>query len=231
MKFLILFLSLFSLNSYAQVKIVVIDNFSSYHGKAVVEIIKENAPSAHITTFDFDGNNLDSYYNMLNQVLVGEFDILNLSMGHADYDAEEANLIRQISNKGIKIVTAAGNHNERLGKNNQIFPCMLKLENLYCVGAGIDKKAKASNFGVNVSYFIDGRYKNEDATSFSAPRFVSLMSKIIHLQGISIDSLLESRSQYVLNQDEAIRIIDFESLSKDLNYLNLLLTSSYKTAL
>lgn len=110
--------------SFAEVKIAIIDNFNSYHGNAVYEIIKLNShKDTKISKFNFDGNNIKKYYEHLEKIKNGNFDILNLSFGSPNYDMQESLLLRQIAESGTLIVVAAGNDNIRLEGQNKIYPC------------------------------------------------------------------------------------------------------------
>lgn len=208
-----------AISASAYTKVAIIDNFDSYHGKAVYNLISENTVSIEIDKFNFNGKDVDIYYSHLETILKGDYDFLNLSLGHYEYDGKEAELLRKIADKGTKIITASGNENKKLSSSYKVFPCMLPIENLYCVGAGKESKAPASNFGRGVSFFVDGSFNEHNVSSFATPRFLSILVKLSKIKDVKVESILESRSKNVNHLGENITIIDFSALSTDLNYL------------
>lgn len=210
---------LFSVSAFSEVKIAVIDNFESYHGNAVYEIIQSTVhKDSKISKFQFDGNNLEKYYSHLEKIRDEKFDIVNLSFGSSNYDLQESLLLRQISENGTLIVVAAGNDNTRIEGNNKIYPCSLKIDNLYCIGAGEKEKASLSNYGFGVTYFMSGKYKDKDMTSFSAPRFSSLLSFLVKMPLINRDSFLEACSSKVEFKNDTLNLIDLNFVISNIPY-------------
>lgn len=192
MKFLILFI----ISRAFAVDIAVVDNFDTKksHGYEVVEVLKKNYQGP-ITTFNTVVKNdfkEELYLEALEKVLSTRPSILNLSLGGGAYIYEEVRLIRAIADAGTLIVVAAGNGNQKLKGIDAVYPCNIKHENIFCVGASSEnKKAELSNYGGNVRFFMDGTYKNKNMTSFSAPKVSALLSKLIGC-GLSLDILNES---------------------------------------
>jgi hypothetical protein len=218
-KFLYLLIMFISSPALCKIRIAIIDDFSG-HGKIIYSLIHKNT-DAEITKFDLTSKNPEQYYEFLKKIKNESFDILNLSLGHIDFDQQEYFLLKEISLNGTAIVTAAGNDNQRLGQRNKIFPCMLKISNLYCVGAGDSSKAKDSNFGVGVSYFVSGKFNNEDATSYAAPRFSALLSRVLTISNINLETFLNTRSNFVIVNNETIQILNIQELKFDIDFLLL----------
>lgn len=156
--------------------VFVIDDFSSKnsHGYKVQANLSQ---SLSVETFDITKEQTpELYYQALKKVLETKPLVLNLSLGGA-YDPEEARLLREISHQGTYIVVGAGNHGKRLLKEDNIYPCSLNIEKLLCIGALSGRaKTPSSNYGPRVTFFIDGSFKNENATSFAAPKVSSLVA-------------------------------------------------------
>lgn len=212
---LVLFFPIFS---FAKIKVAVVDNFESGHGQRVVEIIETKSRNVEVVRFHVDFKDFDKYLKALLKIENESFDILNLSHGQREYNQIEASLLRKISEKGTKIIVAAGNDNLRLGIKNQVFPCQLRLDNLICVGASINnEKAKLSNYGKNVSLYISGNFYNENMTSYSAPNLVALLSYFPNWT--DLNEQLLSLSKNSLFQNETISILEFNEVIRSIPYL------------
>ncbi|MEI7579993.1 MAG: S8 family serine peptidase [bacterium] len=110
--------------------------------------------------------------------------IINASFGGLNASQEEINIISKINDKGIILVSAAGNR----GLNNDegsVFPCNFKYSNSICVGAttSSDRLHGRSNYGaikveigapgdqILLPYVVNGslNYGKWDGTSFASP--------------------------------------------------------------
>ena len=208
---------LISVNCFSKSKIGIIDDFTSYHGQEIFSIIDQNTNHKEIIKYQLS-KSAENYYNLLEKAFNDKVDILNISSGTDSYDPKEFELLKKISNQGTIIVVASGNDNTRLGSKNQIFPCMFKIDNLFCIGASDkNKKAIHSNYGRGVSYFIDGSFSKGNMSSFSAPRFLSLVLNMKQLN-INIPSFIEASSLNSVYKDEVIQIIDFKTTLSDISY-------------
>lgn len=171
---LFIFFIIFSIESIANVDIVIIDDFGKDHSFIVRSLLDDK----HSRVLELDAHD---YINSLQKVIELKPAILNLSLGGTEEVPDEQKLLKQISDQGTIIVVASGNNNDELGSKNKMYPCVYKIKNLKCVGASENKfkKAKLSNYGYQVNYFISGKYKNMNMTSFAAPRLSKLILKIM----------------------------------------------------
>ena len=199
-KFLLLFL--FSLKSFAQ-EVVIIDDFSytNSHGYKVEKVFKKHTQVNILKLSAFD------YIKSLKQVLEIKPLVLNLSFGSKEYDSEEVELLKKISNDGTWIVVAAGNDNSKISMSNPIYPCFYKIPNLVCIGA-YDKNNKAvlSNFGPSVKYFASGHFQGQNLTSFAAPKVSSLIFQALKCQ---LDPIS------ILNQGKGITVSGYHQTLLD----------------
>lgn len=78
---------------------------------------------------------------------------INYSSNGADYSFQEENLLLRLSNKGIKIFVAAGNHYQNLDERCNAFPSCYGIANVIPVGNLKDKETRnpSSNYGKIVS--------------------------------------------------------------------------------
>lgn len=216
-----LILSLLISTPALAIKVGVIDDFTSYHGNEVVKIIKDNSPkNIEVVMYQLNkGSSQEDYLAILDQVSKSNLDVLNLSFGTKEYDSKEHSLLRKISNTGTKIVVAAGNSNVDVSKKDPVYPCLLKLDNLYCIGAlDQDKKSQFSNYGRNVDFFIDGTFSKGNMTSFAAPRFAAVLAHLI-TGNLNIDSYLESSFKLVMIKNgEILRAVKIDAIKEEMKY-------------
>ncbi len=88
---------------------------------------------------------IECFKKALNQ----HIDIINYSAGGLETSPDEYTILKQISNKGIKIVVAAGNDNQDLNTYNY-YPAKYDLQNIIVVG-NLDtngERHKTSNYGL-----------------------------------------------------------------------------------
>ena len=183
--------------------LIIIDDFStqSSHGYQVKENITNKSLS--IETFNITSSqDKKLYYQALENVIKNPPRVLNLSFGGLEYDYQEAEYLRKISDLGVYIVVGAGNHGQRLVKDTNVYPCVLKIENLLCVGALMNShKTPSSNYGSQVKYFSDGSYKNTNATSFAAPKVSQAIAEI-QKAGINPDLIIHSTTISIEGNDQ-----------------------------
>lgn len=105
------------------------------------------------------GGSFDQYLKGLRLAIDKNPDVINLSFFHRGDDNKEIALIKEAGEKGIKIVTAAGNGSKNLDKD-PVYPCAYAelYDNVYCVGS-LDRdgtRSDFSNFGKAVKYWEIG---------------------------------------------------------------------------
>lgn len=84
-------------------------------------------------------------------------DVINISSSGSNYDAEEFQILKELSDSGTKIVVAAGNN----GKNLQyyhVYPANYDIKNLIVVGNIEDngRRSITSNFGLPNEVYMPG---------------------------------------------------------------------------
>lgn len=190
--------------------IAVVDDFStpSSHGFKVSSILKEG--KSKIIEVDIS----QGYEESLLKVKELKPEVLNLSLGGRELTDFEINLLTAISRQGTVIVVAAGNSNEELSMKNPIYPCVLRIKNLYCVGAKDNKtKAPLSNYGFQVNYFIDGSYNGQNMTSFAAPRLALVIAYLMD-QGLNPSEYLNSLGEEIVVAKRKVQFIDYGLISE-----------------
>lgn len=204
----------FSLNSQAStIDVVIIDDLGNNHSKIVKSILSEN------NILELDAKN---YIDSLKETIKIKPAVLNLSLGGLEEVPEEYYLLKQISDQGTIIVVASGNDNNFISQKNPIYPCIYKIANLFCIGSSMNfKKSSLSNFGPTVQYFIDGSFKNQNMTSFAAPRFSKLVLRMLKnkidlnvLKHISVETLIDNK---IANIVQPNKIENFIYYSKKIN--------------
>jgi len=179
-----------SISCYAEskVKVAIIDDFShkESHGNKVSEVFNSYTGKLKFSP-EVVELNLSNTLNYDTEKMVRiatelKVNVINLSLGEMDIGYTEFNQklyssLKQASDKGIWIVVAAGNNGKLLSKHDPVYPCMFKIERLVCVGSSKDNKVNpTSNWGGVVSFFVDGTYKHDNATSFAAPRLTQTIA-------------------------------------------------------
>ncbi len=191
-----------------KVVVFVLDCFrgEESHGKNVLGIIqKNNFGKGEVKAVDLgDTINKGDYLEALTTILdyvqnnpVARI-VINLSFGSYDYDPLEDAFIRELSNKGVVIVAAAGNENT----SSPCYPAAY--DEVIAVAAvnSIDRKEKYSNYGPWIDIAAEGRLQTEiqsieskdygvyreqkitylikGGTSFAAPRVTGLIAYLLY---------------------------------------------------
>lgn len=127
------------------------------HGTHIAGLIlKDVCPQIELISckYFFLNNALDSLENSINcfkRALNENIDIINYSSYGNFYSKEEFEVLKQLSDKNIVFVTAAGNNNKDLSKfYNPIYPAKYDLPNIIVVGNlnNNGTKAESSNYGL-----------------------------------------------------------------------------------
>jgi subtilisin family serine protease len=164
------------------------------HGTHILSLISDNGSISKkhlelisIKIFNNSSSGLLPYLNALKKTIEIKPDIVNLSYVHEGSDELEEFFLNQISQKGTKIVVAAGNGSRNLDKN-PVYPCSYHIPNLICVGNKSEGHLQSdSNFGKAVHSWengdnqvgqnIDGSLQILSGTSQSAAIFTRKLIK------------------------------------------------------
>lgn len=132
------------------------------HGTHVAGILLKNVcPQVELISCKYYEGKTDSsdkkLLNCFKTALKIRPDIINFSGGGPGYDQNEFNIIKQLSDAGIKIIVAAGNNGQDLSlKENEYYPAKYKgIKNLIVVG---NEGAKNSNYGILGMIWRKGNY-------------------------------------------------------------------------
>ena len=103
------------------------DSSNIKHGTSIVDLIAKNAGKADycIESYRIYTNKWDkkAYFNVLRYLLKNPPDIINLSIQGTGESPTETKLIKQLLNKGVTILVAAGNYGEVLSKKScNVYP-------------------------------------------------------------------------------------------------------------
>ena len=133
-------------------------------------------------------SNLTRSIECFKKALTQHIDIINYSSGGDSFSQEEFDILKKLSDKGIKIVVAAGNNGEDL-KISDYYPAKYKLTNIIVVGnLNVNKNVfYSSNFnlpgmvweiGVDVfSTLPNSNYGSMSGTSMAAAIHTNKMLK------------------------------------------------------
>jgi hypothetical protein len=132
------------------------------HGTNVVGLIGEriNTKKYCITSYSLPSteNNMNDIiyflFKMQNHNVVG----VNISMASAGFNRPEGEMIKHLTDKGVKVFVAAGNEGIELGAFCDIYPACHKQKNKSIIVVG-NKYNKNSNYGQYVDIWVDGNNK------------------------------------------------------------------------
>lgn len=124
------------------------------HGSNVAGIILAINPNAKIIPIKFynkkasDETNTLNFIKALKKAIELKVNIINISGGGAEPFPAEKELIKEAEQKGIFVISAAGNEGQNLS-NQPYYPASYKLSNIFTVMNNDDhnKKHSSSNFG------------------------------------------------------------------------------------
>ena len=166
------------------------------HGTHVAGIIAESGcPNLKIVSCKafFHGHaNGVKVIECLQKALTSNIDVINYSGGGEEPLGGEYDVIKSLSDKGIKINVAAGNNNRDLGSPCYgYFPaCFNNIENLTAVGSmkdnqGHNYRSSFSNYGIPITHWEygedvlstlpDNKYGRMTGTSMAAAMFTKHM--------------------------------------------------------
>jgi hypothetical protein len=130
------------------------------HGSNVSEIISRNLDPNKYCILILKYHTFETWGNLKREVEAFKYSIeqnvkyINLSSGGRDKDQKELEVIKQATDKGIKVIVAAGNDSCDLSKNCNFFPACYSLNNnFYVIG---NCGSKTSNFNGPVKQCEDG---------------------------------------------------------------------------
>ena len=172
------------------------------HGSVVGRIIYQEVPEVNLRSCSVEEKgsiNEQLYYDALRKIASynkehpNERIIVNISLGFSKAEAEHKTLINDLVNRGVIVIAAGGNESSE----QAIYPAGFK--GTVAVGnATADAKAASSNYGDFIDLCAPGNVKyisrlylpqgvtvksfKAVGTSFSAPRVVALLAKLLTLQ-------------------------------------------------
>lgn len=139
-------------------------NDTNGHGTNVSGLIQRNAGGSNycqviIKYYDenHDRSNIDRFIAAIRYAIDLKVDYINISGGGPYAYQEEKEAINKALEKGIKIISAAGNNHSDLDVN-PYYPAYYSGK-VYVVGNGVDEEHKAptSNYGHRVNLWRDGQ--------------------------------------------------------------------------
>jgi len=85
-------------------------------------------------------------------------DFINISSSGSNYDAEEFQILKELSDGGTKIIVASGNNGKDLSKEMKVYPANYDIKNLIVVGNIEDngQRSLTSNFGLSNEVYEKG---------------------------------------------------------------------------
>lgn len=130
------------------------------HGTNVSEIIAKNNKDNDycIYAIKFYSENTDTlkaFVQSLVYVNTLKVDIVNLSVSGSGFSKLESILIKQLLDKGVKVVVAAGNDNKDISKKCDVYPACYD-DRIYIIG----NKSNKSNYGKQVDFVLNGNRVN-----------------------------------------------------------------------
>lgn len=143
----------------------------------------------------FDTNNTDNQIfqdelTCFNKGLTIKPYIINFSSGGTFYSQKEYDIIKKLSDQGVIIVVAAGNHNQDLSlPENNYYPAKYKLKNLIPVGNLTEYGTKniSSNYGLEnmvweigtnvLSNYLNGGFTRMTGSSQSTAKYSNRLLK------------------------------------------------------
>lgn len=138
---------------------------------------------------EFDEN---LYLNCLRSAISKKVNFINFSGGGTAQIPGEHYLLKELSQKGVKIIVATGNNNRDLKKNCNYYPACYTIANLVPVGA-LDKKGKKwfmSNYGIDKMAWEEGE---EIISSSTKPGFKTQMSGSSMATAIHTNKLVKKK--------------------------------------
>ena len=226
------------IQSENKVIVFVLDCFQGEesHGKNVVGIIKKNSfdkGKAEIVDLGYSINKKE-YLKALTTISDWVQNnpkarvVVNLSFGSYSYDKLEHTLIRELSNKGVTIVAAAGNEDT----SSECYPAAYDEAIAVAAVSNLGKKEKYSNYGPWIDIAAEGylstqiqsigteeyglyreqkiTYLITGGTSFAAPRVAGLIAYLLYqrsdLSSSDIIELIKNTTEpieeYLYNEGE-----------------------------
>ena len=158
---------------------------STGHGENIASIIKKEAKNSkycvvYVKFYDKDlsqEDNVKSFLDALRYISSAEVDIVNISAGGATSVEEEKTEIKKILDKGVVIVAAAGNTNDKLTiKKCNYFPACYD-DRILVIGA---KDVDLGNKGEKVTLYETGVSGNWRGTSQATAIFTGKLIKHIY---------------------------------------------------
>lgn len=212
---------------------------SSGHGSNVAGLILSINPNAKIIPIKYydekasDEQNAENFEKSIKKAIDLNVDIINISGGGQDSSRSELSAIKKAQDKGIIIVSAAGNDGLLLNSKNHYYPASYGLDNIITVMNNDDFgfKNDSSNFGsiidistigTQVKSFSKSNNCNHSltGTSQATPIVTGVISLMLgynpNLKGTEIRSLLIKSATKSLRLDGLNRANGFLNIKQTL---------------
>ena len=168
------------------------------HGTHIAGIINEINPYSRLIIIKYfnpmnsDDENLNSTIKAISKAIELNVDIINYSSGGEGYSAEEYNALKKAMDKGIIVITAAGNFGKNIDKDESAYyPASYKLNNIVSV-ANVDKfnklhktsnygrsNADIATYGTNITSWLPGKKLGELSGTSQATAIITGFASII----------------------------------------------------
>jgi hypothetical protein len=99
-----------------------------------------------------DKNKTDGILNGLKFMIKNKVKYILYASSSLSYSKQEEALLKLATDNGAYVFVSAGNDDKVIDSKNKLYPCSLKIKNLFCIG----NRAKYSNKGDSVVLFDEG---------------------------------------------------------------------------
>ena len=174
------------------------------HGTHIAGIIAKINPKARLHILKYYNPEADGYQNLkatiraLRYAIENNMDVINYSSGGPERSPEEASLFKQAKDKGILIVSAAGNEFRDIDADGSegFYPASYNYQNIITVGA-LDKKMNrvgSSNWGTrSVDIFAPGKKIKSAFPNYQVAEMTGTSQATAFVSG-AVSLILEKKS-------------------------------------
>lgn len=185
------------------------------HGTHIAGIIAKINPKAKLHILKYYNPEADGYQNLqatiraLKYAIDNNMDVINYSSGGPEQSPQEAALFKQARDKGILIISAAGNEFRNIDASGSagFYPASYDYENIITVGA-LDKKMKkvgSSNWGTrSVDIFAPGKKIKSAFPNFQLAEMTGTSQATAFVTG-AVSLILEKKS-YLSKEEKFTRV-------------------------
>ena len=185
------------------------------HGTHIAGIIAKINPKAKLHILKYYNPEADGYQNLqatiraLKYAIKNNMDVINYSSGGPEQSPQEAALFKQAREKGILIISAAGNEFRDIDANGSdgFYPASYDYKNIITVGA-LDKKMKkvgSSNWGTrSVDIFAPGKKIKSAFPKFQLAEMTGTSQATAFVTGAV--SLILEKKNYSSKEEKFIKV-------------------------